>query len=118
MNNDKDIDNYKVDCKDLENENDDIRTFWKRMEKNLKALSWIIDKDVRNDECFYFQHRFYDEQRKKFCTGNILQNERIFDKLIHIITSINRNHLVDAHCGCYITDTGAVERNERFARLF
>lgn len=88
------------------------------MAKNLNALSGIQDKDVRNDEYFYYHHWFYDETRKKFSTGNILQDERIFDKLIHIITSINRNHLVDAHCGCYITDTGAVERNERFARLF
>ncbi|SBT32452.1 PIR Superfamily Protein [Plasmodium ovale wallikeri] len=105
FNNEENIPDDKGVCNDIGTSDEGTKTFCKQVARSLRELSRMNKGKDRSEQCFYFQHWFYDEIRKRYSNnGKNVSNMVVAKKLFHVLNKINLSDLKGVRCECYMDD--------------
>ncbi|VVA00355.1 PIR protein, partial [Plasmodium vivax] len=104
-------DNY---CeKDLGSTNAEDKALCNKVSKHLKRLSGISNNDDRKHGCFYFQHWFLDQIRKKYSADNKINNKPVSEKLFDLVATNIAKYSNMESCRCYNSGTPEEWKGEK-----
>ncbi|GAW79406.1 variable surface protein [Plasmodium gonderi] len=81
---------------------------------NLKLLKNEKDKDKQKRDCYYFQHWFHDQIKKKYYIGtNTHMNNYAAGKLFDLVSSVVPGYNIDKACNVYYLGDAKGWKEER-----